>query len=110
MSRTMGLAMAALVWAVAATASAQSAPGNGGAGTTQLAEAAREGGSVHITGTTRLGPVRYVVKPGGTLWDICTTQLSNPWLWPEVWSLNQEITNPHWIYPGQVIRLRRGDG
>ncbi|MBI5490189.1 MAG: LysM peptidoglycan-binding domain-containing protein [Deltaproteobacteria bacterium] len=108
MSRTMGLGIVALGWAVAAPASAQSASDS--SGTTRLAEAARAGESVHISGSTRLGAERYVVRPGDTLWDICSAQLANPWLWPEVWSLNQEITNPHWIYPGQVLRLRRGDG
>jgi hypothetical protein len=105
------LGAAALAWAASATASAQtSALGNGGSATSVLAEAARRGESVQITGATRLGPARYVVRAGDTLWDICAIQLANPWLWPEVWSLNQEITNPHWIYPGQVIRLRLGDG
>src|SRR5262249_451130 len=29
----------------------------------------------------------------------------NPWEWPRVWALNPELQNPHWIYPGEQIRL-----
>ncbi|MEC9464762.1 MAG: LysM peptidoglycan-binding domain-containing protein [Myxococcota bacterium] len=47
----------------------------------------------------------HVVQPGDTLWDICDAVLGRPELWPRVWSLNPEITNPHWIYPGDVIRF-----
>lgn len=79
-------------------------------GDTRIRDAARSGGSVAITGRPAAAPARYVVRRGDTLWDICIANLHNPWLWPEVWSLNPEITNPHWIYPGQVIRLRLGDG
>ncbi len=47
----------------------------------------------------------HTVVPGDTLWDLCARYLNNPWYWPRVWSYNPEITNPHWIYPGQVIRF-----
>ncbi|MBN1771522.1 MAG: LysM peptidoglycan-binding domain-containing protein [Deltaproteobacteria bacterium] len=82
-----------------------------GSGDTRVREAARSGGSVAIGGRLAVAPARYVVRRGDTLWDICSSNLRNPWLWPEVWSLNPDITNPHWIYPGQVLRLRlAGDG
>lgn len=45
----------------------------------------------------------HVVKKGDTLWDITHHYLSNPWKWPIVWSNNQEITNPHLIYPGDQV-------
>ncbi|HOX45217.1 MAG TPA: LysM peptidoglycan-binding domain-containing protein [Myxococcota bacterium] len=47
----------------------------------------------------------HTVTPGDNLWDLCSRYLSNPWYWPRVWSYNPEITNPHWIYPGQVVRF-----
>ena len=50
-------------------------------------------------------PKTYVVKKGDTLWDISSTFLSQPWLWPKLWRLNPEINNPHLIYPGDIISL-----
>ncbi len=48
----------------------------------------------------------YTVVQGDTLWDITTRVLGSPWFWPRVWSYNPEITNPHWIYPGDVVRFQ----
>jgi hypothetical protein len=50
-------------------------------------------------------PDTYTVRPGDTLWDLSGRFLNNPWYWPKVWSYNPEITNPHWIYPGNVLRF-----
>jgi len=50
----------------------------------------------------------YTVKPGDTLWDLSGKFLNNPWYWPKVWSYNPEISNPHFIYPGNVVRLHPG--
>ncbi|MDF1525452.1 MAG: LysM peptidoglycan-binding domain-containing protein [bacterium] len=48
------------------------------------------------------GKVHIVVK-GDTLWDITSFYLYDPFQWPQVWSVNREIENPHLIYPGQEI-------
>ncbi len=50
-------------------------------------------------------PGLHVVRSGDTLWDICFLYFNNPWEWPRIWSYNPEISNPHWIYPGDRIRL-----
>lgn len=50
-------------------------------------------------------PELHVVRSGDTLWDISSYYFANPWEWPKVWSYNPQITNPHWIYPGDLVRL-----
>jgi hypothetical protein len=74
-----------------------------------LSQAARDGASVVISdsgGLTKYGGVEtYVVREGDTLWDICTKFFGDPYHWPRIWSYNPKITNPHWIYPGDVVWL-----
>jgi hypothetical protein len=50
-------------------------------------------------------PELHVVRRGDTLWDICFFYFNDPWQWPKIWSYNAQITNPHWIYPGDLVRL-----
>ncbi|HEY5949383.1 MAG TPA: LysM peptidoglycan-binding domain-containing protein [Kofleriaceae bacterium] len=50
-------------------------------------------------------PELHVVRKGDTLWDICFYYFNDPWQWPKVWAYNPQITNPHWIYPGDLVRL-----
>jgi hypothetical protein len=50
-------------------------------------------------------PELHVVQKGDTLWTLCSRYFNDPWRWPRLWAANPVITNPHWIFPGDVIRL-----
>lgn len=50
-------------------------------------------------------PATHTVQRGDTLWGISGRYYGNPWDWPRLWSYNPEITNPHWIYPNDQVRL-----
>jgi hypothetical protein len=50
-------------------------------------------------------PDTYTVRPGDTLWDLSGRFLNNPWYWPKIWSYNPDILNPHWIYPGNLVKF-----
>ena len=50
--------------------------------------------------------ITHTVRKGDTLWDIARTYLKNPFRWPEIFRRNTDVVqNPHWIYPGEVIRI-----
>jgi hypothetical protein len=49
----------------------------------------------------------YTVKKGDTLWDLSQKFSDTPWQWPDLWHENKQLPNPHWIYPGERIRLFR---
>ncbi|MEQ1558703.1 MAG: LysM peptidoglycan-binding domain-containing protein [Methyloglobulus sp.] len=55
-------------------------------------------------------PNQYTVVEGDTLWDISGKFLNHPSQWPELWSYNSQIKNPHLIYPGQTVYFSVVDG
>jgi hypothetical protein len=52
----------------------------------------------------------YTIQKGDTLWDLSDHFFDSPWLWPELWQENDQIPNPHRIYPGEHIRLYQKEG
>ena len=69
--------------------------------------------SISIADTVKLNPDHpdeYVVKKGDTLWDISAQFLQEPWYWPTIWQGNPQISDPHLIYPGDVVSLSVIDG
>jgi hypothetical protein len=54
------------------------------------------------------GGDNHMVRDGDTLWDLSGKYMGSSYEWPRLWSYNPEITNPHWIYPGHMLRLREG--
>ena len=50
-------------------------------------------------------PTIYVIKQGDTLWGLSERFIKDPRYWPNMWSKNSQITNPHVIYPGQKVRV-----
>jgi hypothetical protein len=53
-------------------------------------------------------PRYHSVQKGDTLWSLCSHYYGDPWAWPQIWAYNKKITNPHWIYPGDQVRLLSG--
>src|SRR6266540_1314206 len=50
-------------------------------------------------------PTVYIIKQGDTLWGLSERFLKDPYYWPNLWANNPAITNPHFIYPGQKVKI-----
>lgn len=72
----------------------------------------KAGGSYVTEGSSV--PESHSVRRGDTLWDISGRYYKSPYFWPRIWAYNPQISNPHWIYPGDRVQLRdrtpRGGG
>lgn len=62
-------------------------------------------GSYVVTGQEP-APTTHTVRRGDTLWDISGRYFESPYSWPRLWAQNPQILNPHWIYPGDRLKLR----
>jgi hypothetical protein len=85
-----------------------------GNGPTSASVGVSQGTNAILPGDEQAGfeqvPDIHLVRRGDTLWDLCNHYYQNPWAWPKVWSYNPQIANPHWIYPGDQVRLTSAVG
>ncbi|MCL2012076.1 MAG: LysM peptidoglycan-binding domain-containing protein [Cystobacterineae bacterium] len=48
----------------------------------------------------------HKVAEGDTLWSLAETYLGDSAEWLGLWAANEQIENPNWIYPGEVVYLK----
>ena len=54
-------------------------------------------------------PEFYGVEEGDTMFDVCSQLIDDGNYWPKLWSLNPDVKNPHFIYPGMKLAFYSGD-
>jgi hypothetical protein len=47
----------------------------------------------------------HAVVKGDTLWDLSAAYLKDPFIWPDIWQVNPQISHPDLIYPGNHVNL-----
>lgn len=65
-------------------------------------------GLASATGDAQLSPDEYLIQKGDTLWDVSGRFFGKSQYWPKLWSFNQYITNPHYIFPGNRLVFKPG--
>lgn len=68
------------------------------------------GGAIDRARASGRLPESHTVRPGESLSSICEQYFGEAGAWPQLWANNKAITNPHWIYPGDRVRLALGEG
>lgn len=61
-----------------------------------------------LSAAAQTEPHIYTIKQGDTLWGISQRFIKDPYYWPNLWSHNPFVTNPHLIYPGQKLAIYDG--
>ncbi len=72
------------------------------------------GGAPPLPGTRRVmaageAPEFYDVEEGDTMFDVCSQLIDDGNYWPKLWSLNPDVKNPHFIFPGMKLAFYSGD-
>jgi hypothetical protein len=103
----------------APTANEQNSPllGDGSLAPVKLEQAVTPndfGGVPPLPGTRREmapgeAPEFYSVEEGDTMFDVCSQLIDDGNYWPKLWSLNPDVRNPHFIYPGAKLAFYSGD-
>lgn len=53
-------------------------------------------------------PLTYTIVKGDTLWGLSERFMKDPHYWPDLWARNPKVTNPHFIFPGQTLKIFDG--